>query len=123
MPFTKEELEEMRRADEEIERESRWTNEELRAARERDRDAKLDGMDAGKRKVAASQKAYREANREKVAERQRWIRGARVERGYTQAELARRTGVSRSAVAQLESGLLTLERFGKKSELCALLGR
>lgn len=36
MPFTAAELEEMRRADEEIERNFRWTNEELREARERD---------------------------------------------------------------------------------------
>lgn len=138
MPFTKEELEEMRRADEEIERNFRWTNEELRAARQRDREAKTAGMDAGERrlaerqkayyeanreKVAEYQKAYREANREKVAERQRWIREARKERGYTQGELARRIGVSQPVIARLESGEALLDHCEKKEELCALLGR
>lgn len=138
MPFTAAELEEMRRADEEIEREFRWTNEELRAARERDREAKLDGMDGRKRKVAAAnrayyeanrekvadyQRAYREANREKVAAAQRWLREERKERGYTQQDLAARIGTTQPEIALLESGKLKLESFGKKKELCALLGR
>lgn len=122
MPFTAAELEEMRRADEEIERNFRWTNEELREARERDAEAKRDSMDAERRKAAERQRAYYEANREKVAECQRWIRLARAERGYTQTELAARIGASQSMIARLESGEMDLERFGKKAELCALLG-
>lgn len=123
MPFTAEELEEMRRADEEIEREFRWTNEELQAARERDREAGLAGMDAGKRKVAASRRAYYEANREKVAASQSWLREARKERGYTQRDVAARIGTTQPEIALLESGRAKLESFGKKKELCALLGR
>ena len=69
--FTPEELEEMRRADEEIEREFRWTPEELAASYERDRGAALDRKDKKARRLAEYQKAYREANREKVAEYQK----------------------------------------------------
>ena len=69
--FTPEELEEMRRADEEIEREFRWTPEELAASYERDRGAALDRKDKKARRLAERQKAYREANREKVAEYQK----------------------------------------------------
>ena len=65
--FTAEELAAMRLADEEIEREFRWTNEELEASRKRDRESILDQKDFAAQKVAAQQKAYREANREKVA--------------------------------------------------------
>ena len=66
--FTAEELAAMRLADEEIERDFRWTNEELEASRKRDRESTLDQKDFAAQKVAAQQKAYREANREKVAE-------------------------------------------------------
>ena len=69
--FTPEELEEMRRADEEIEREFRWTPEELAASYERDRGAALDRKDKKARRLAERQKAYREANREKAAEYQK----------------------------------------------------
>lgn len=67
MGFTAQELEEMRRADEEIEREFRLTNEELQASRLRDREYAFEALPFEKRLVAATQKAYREANREKVA--------------------------------------------------------
>lgn len=138
MPFAAEELEEMRRADEEIEREFRWTNEELQAARERDREARLDSMDGRKQKVADYQRAYYEANREKVAaarrayyetnreklaDSQRWLREERKEWGYTQREVAERIGTTQPEIALLESGRMKLESFGKKEELCALLGR
>lgn len=69
--FTAEELAAMRLADEEIEREFRWTNEELEASRKRDRESTLDQKDFAAQKVAARQKAYREADREKVAEYQK----------------------------------------------------
>ena len=71
MGFTKEELEAMRLADEEIEREFRWTNEELEASRKRDRVSTLDQKDFAAQKRAAQQKAYYEANREKINERRR----------------------------------------------------
>ena len=65
--FTAEDLAAMRLADEEIEREFRWTNEELEASRKRDREFTLDQKDFAAQKLAAQQKAYYEANREKVA--------------------------------------------------------
>ena len=71
MGFTKEELEAMRLADEEIERDFRWTNEELEASRKRDRESTLDQKDFAAQKVAAQKKAYYEANREKINERRR----------------------------------------------------
>ena len=69
--FTAEELAAMRLADEEIEREFRWTNEELEASRKRDRESTLDQKDFAAQKVAEYQKAYYEANREKLAEYQK----------------------------------------------------
>ena len=69
--FTAEELAAMRLADEEIEREFRWTNEELEASRKRDRESTLDQKDFAAQKRAAQQKAYYEANREKINERRR----------------------------------------------------
>ena len=78
--FTAEEVAAMRLADEEIEREFRWTNEELEASRKRDRESTLDQKDFAAQKVAAQQKAYREANREKVAEYQKAYREANREK-------------------------------------------
>ena len=69
--FTPEELEAMRLADEEIERDFRITNEDLRESRALDRLAVFDKKDKKEQKVAAQQKAYREANREKVAAQQK----------------------------------------------------
>ena len=69
--FTAEELAAMRLADEEIERDFRWTNEELEASSKRDRESTLDQKDFAAQKVAAQKKAYREANREKINEKRR----------------------------------------------------
>ena len=71
LAFTPEELEAMRLADEEIEREFRWTNEELEASRKRDRESVFDRKDVATQKLAAQQKAYYEANREKINEKRR----------------------------------------------------
>ena len=68
--FTAEELEAMRLADEEIEREFSLTNEELEASRKRDRESILDQKDFAAQKLAAQKKAYREANKYKVLEYQ-----------------------------------------------------
>ncbi len=122
MPFTAAELEEMRRADEEIEREFRLTQEELAKSRELDRQAKLEEILPEKRKVLESRRAYYEANREKVLESQRWIRDERVKRGYTQRELAQRIGSSQPSIAMLESGRMTLAAFQRADELYRLLG-
>lgn len=78
--FTAEELAVMRLADEEIEREFRWTNEELEASRKRDRESTLDQKDFAAQKVAAQQKAWYEANREKVAAQKKAYREANREK-------------------------------------------
>ena len=78
--FTAEELEEMRLADEEIEREFRLTNEDLARARETDKVAVFERKDAAAQKVAAQRKAYYEANREKVAAQQKAYREANREK-------------------------------------------
>ena len=69
MPFTPEELEEMEKADQEIEESFVLTNEEIAMAREYDKRAKYEAMTGDKQKVAAYQKAWYEANREKIAAR------------------------------------------------------
>lgn len=61
--FTPEELEELRRADEELDAEYTQTQEEIIASRKRDREAKLQAMDPEKRKIAEYQAAWREKNR------------------------------------------------------------
>ena len=67
--FTPEELEELRRADEELDAEYTQTQEEIVASRKRDRKAKLQAMEPGKRKIAERNAAYYEANKDKIAER------------------------------------------------------
>lgn len=121
MPFTAQELEEMRLADEEIEREFCQTQDEIEASRRRDRRAKFDALPIEKRKVAASQKAWYEANREKVAASQKWIADARKKAGWTQADVARMIGVSQPSVSLLEIGHMNLEKFSKRAELEELL--
>ena len=65
--FTPEELEELRRADAEIDESFRQTQEEIRQAQ-------LAAMEPGKRKKAIRAAAYREANREKYNAWQREYR-------------------------------------------------
>ena len=65
MAFTAEELAEMRRADEEIEREFRLTRDDLIREREMAREIRMERMPPEKRRIAEKQRAYREANREK----------------------------------------------------------
>lgn len=121
MPFTAQELEEIRLADEEIEREFRQTQEEIEASRRRDRRAKFEALPIEKRKVAAYHKAWYEANREKVAASQKWIADARKKAGWTQADVARMIGVSQPSVAMLEIGHMNLEKCSKRAELEELL--
>ena len=68
--FTPEELAEMAAFDAEIEAEP-LTMEEIRESRARDREAALDGMDKRKRAIAERSKAYYEANREALREKNR----------------------------------------------------
>ena len=152
MKFTPEEIEEMRRADEEIERDFRWTNDELAASRRRDADillsrkskrgrsiaeyqrayyeANKDSIaekqrayrEANKDSIAEYQRAYREANKDSIAEKQQWIRHKRLNRGYSQYELAEAIGSSQAMISRLESGDVKLETFFAKDDLCAVLG-
>ena len=137
MKFTPEEIEEMRLADEEIERDFRWTNDELAASRRRDADiflsrkSKRDRSIAEKRRayyeankdsIAEKQRAYREANKDSIAEKQQWIRHKRLNRGYSQYELAEAIGCSQAMISRLESGAMKLETFFAKDALCAVLG-
>ena len=87
--FTAEELEEMRLADEEIERDFRWTNEELEASRKRDLVSIFDRKDVAAQKVTAQQKAYYEANREKLAAQQKAYREANREKVAAQQKAYR----------------------------------
>ena len=136
MPFTAAEWEEMRRADEEIEREFRLTNDDLIREREMAREIALERMPPEKRRIAEyqrayyeanrdslteKQRAYREANRNSIAAYQRWVREARKAHGYTQQDMARMLGVSISAISRLESGEMRLSVFKKRAELLALL--
>ena len=67
MAFTPEELEAMRLADEEIEREFSLSVDDIAASDELDRAALYDRKSEKERKVAARRKAYQEANKDKVA--------------------------------------------------------
>lgn len=66
--FTPEELEELRRFDEELDDSFVQTQEEIRESRKRDREAKLLAIEPEKRKIAEYQAAYYEANKDKIAE-------------------------------------------------------
>jgi hypothetical protein len=78
--FTKEELEQMRMADAEIDASYRITNEEIRASRDRDKYSLFERKDNRQKKIAAKQAAYREVNREKIAAKQAAYREANREK-------------------------------------------
>ena len=80
MSFTPEELAEMAAADAEIEASFRLEPEDLIRSARFDRMAHFEALPPEKRKVAAQQKAYREANREKVAAQQKAYREANREK-------------------------------------------
>lgn len=65
MGWTSEELAEMAAADAEIDATFRLLPEDLERAREQDRLARFEALPPERRKLAAQQKAYYEANREK----------------------------------------------------------
>ena len=97
-----------------------------RAYREANREKVLEYQrayrEANREKVLEGQRAYREANREKVLEGQRWMRDERVARGYTQRELAALVGVSQPAIARLETGSMRLDAFAAADRLREILG-
>lgn len=68
--FTPEELEELRRADEELDESFCLTPEDLRFIQALDRAANYDRKDNRSQKIAAQRAAYYEANKEKIAARQ-----------------------------------------------------
>ena len=72
---------------------------------------------AKQKAVAAQQKAYREANKDKVAARQKSIALARKARGMTQIELAAIVGVTRVTVSLWETGAVK----ANWDKLCAAL--
>lgn len=69
--FTPEELAELAAADAEIEATYRLTNEDIRMSREADKAAMFDRIPPEKKRIAAYQRAYREANREEIAAKKR----------------------------------------------------
>ena len=99
MMFTPEELEELRRADAEIDENFRLTNEEIQESRKRDRESVLDRKDHRGKKIAAQQAAYREANKEKIADYQAaWKKENREKWNAYQREYRKnRKAASRSA--------------------------
>ena len=74
--FTPEELEELRRFDEELDGDFVQTQEEIVQSRKRDRAAAVANMEPEKRKIAERNAAYREANKDKIAEYQAAYREA-----------------------------------------------
>ena len=78
--FTPEELEELRRADAELDEEFVQTQEEINESRKRDRAVAFSRKDDRERRYAENKRAYYEANREKIAEYHRAYREANREK-------------------------------------------
>ena len=74
MGWTAKELAAMAAADAEIEADFRLSLDDFALAREIDREAVMEARDRAARKAVAKQKAYREANREKLVDYQRFYR-------------------------------------------------
>ena len=99
MMFTPEELEELRRADAEIDENFRLTKEEIQESRKRDRESVVDRKDNHGKKIAAQQAAYREANKEKIAaQKAAWFEKNREKwNAYQREYRKKRKAASRSA--------------------------
>lgn len=102
--FTPEELEELRRADAEIDESFRQTREEIRQSRARDRQAQLAAMEPEKRKKANRAAAYYQANREKEKARQAAYREANREKYNAWQREYRARKRAASGEANSESG-------------------
>lgn len=72
---------------------------------------------AKQKAAAAQQKAYREANKDKVAAQQKSIALARKARGMTQSELAAIVGAAQPTVSLWETGAVK----ANWDKLCAVL--
>ena len=113
--FTPEELAAMRAADEEIEWTFRLTAEDLEASRLADREAKLERLDNKARKIAAAQRKYYAANRDKIAAAQREYRAANrkrtafadllAQKSLSQAAAAQKIGVSQMTISNWALGI------------------
>ena len=116
--WTPAELEEMARADAEIEASFRVTAADLAIGRLFDREVILDRMDskqkqraeaqrryyeAHKEEIAEAQRRYYEAHREEIAEGKRELRDARIALGLTQKQAAELLGVAQSTVCYWET--------------------
>lgn len=116
--WTPAELEEMARADAEIEASFRVTDADLAIGRLFDREAILDRMDSKQKRIAESQRRYyeahkeerteyqrryREAHKEEIAEGKRELRDARIALGLTQKQAAELLGVAQSTVCYWET--------------------
>ena len=115
--FTAAELEELRRADAEIDKEYALTPQEIKASRKLDREAELERMDPQKRRVAAQKAAYYEANKERIAAQQAAYYEANKERiaAYQAAYYEHNCGVHGCAILR-EAG----KRLGEQDEELAL---
>ena len=80
LAFAPEELEAMRLADEEIEREFSLSVDDIAASNELDRAALYDRKSEKERELAAQRKAYYEANKDRIAEYQKAYREANKDR-------------------------------------------
>ena len=98
--FTPEELEELRRADAELDKEFVQSQEEINESRKRDKAVLYDRLDRKSKKIAENQRAYYEANREKIAENQRAYREANREKynEYMRNYLRNRRATAKSTV-------------------------
>lgn len=103
MPWTAEELTEMAKADAEIEAHFVLSNEEFTVSRELDRKATLEAMLPEQRKRYESQRRYRAANKEKVAESKQALKAARAAAGLTQTQAAEILGVGQSTICYWEN--------------------
>ena len=100
--FTPEELAELAAFDEEVEAEFCFTQEELERSRMLDRHAVLEDKDNRARRVAAQQKAYREANQGSALSEKSALRAARKRAGLTQKDVGAMLGVHHSTVSYWE---------------------
>jgi len=105
--FSPEELEELRRFDEELDEDFVQTQEEIVASRKRDRAAAVANMEPEKRKIAEYQAAYREANKDKIAERAAAYREKHREELNAKARESMRRLRERRKAEKLASDLMT----------------
>ena len=102
MKFTREELEELKRFDAEVDK-APLTLQDYHQSAELDREVLLDRKDNAHRRVAAQKKAYYEANRERVAAQQKAWYEANRERVAAQKKAYREANRERVA-AQKKGG-------------------